>query len=161
MQFRIKKHSYYISLVAYSLKQFINLWPWWPFEDDKLFVLLNVFNLYWLSWLYQIMYHRKEYQSIKAMFYHSFLSTQSPFFLFVPLLMLFTLLPDQSSVARIATVSVHHAFHQWFYTIIQRSLYKPCKSSLPFLPLGVKTLVWWRSIFKVCVCSLFICLFLY
>lgn len=89
----------------------------------------------------QIMYHQKEYQSITAMFYHYFLSTRSPLFLFVPLLMLFTLLLDQSSVARIPTVSVHHAFHQQFYTIIQRSLCKSCKSSLPFLPLGVKTLV--------------------
>lgn len=146
------------SLVAYSPKQFINLWPWWPFEDYKLFVLPNVFQLV-LAFVVisRLCITKSNIKVSRLCFIIAFDRHDHFFFLFGPLLMLFTLLLDQSSVARIPTVSIHHAFHQWFYTIIQRS----CKSSLPFLPLELKALVMWRSIFKVCICFLFICLFLY
>ena len=144
IQFRIKKHSY-ISLVAFSPKQFINLWPWWPFEDYKLFVLLNVFQLV-LAFvgIFRLCITESNIKVSRLCFIIAFYRLDHLFFLFVPLLMLFILLLDQNSVARIPTVSIHHAFHQWFYTIIQRS----CKSSLPFLPLEFKALVMWRSIFQ-------------
>lgn len=39
--------SYYISLFSFSLKQFLNLWPSWAFEDYS----LVSFSLDWLWWL--------------------------------------------------------------------------------------------------------------
>lgn len=160
IQVSVKKHSYYISLVSsFSLKQFINPWPSWPFEDYRLVILQNVFQFGLAFMIISRLYNTERNIKVSVLcFLTTFCWVDHIFF--VQLLTLFILWLYQSSVVRIPEVSIHHAFHHWFCAIIQRSLYKACKSSSPFLPLELKKKVVWRKYFKVCN-MLLIYLFLY
>ena len=91
---------YYISLVSFSLRQFLNLWPLWPFKDYRLVILKLSFNLNWLSWLYPGHISLKRISKYQCCFPIIFYWVAHNFFF--PLLKLFPLWLDQNSVARIS-----------------------------------------------------------
>lgn len=116
--------SYYISLASFNLKQFPNLWPSQPFEDYKLVILQNVLQ-FGLALIIRSRWYiiGSKIKVLMLCFSHYILSNGLGVFV-CPTTYGFILLLDQSVFTKIPEIGILYMFHQRFYTVIQRILYR-------------------------------------